>query len=115
MKPCEFIATQGMDDPRLIAVCETCKHPRCDKGICETYMQEYYKLYPKSGPRRRAMQYSIWGVKATIKEWSEFSGVTEMAVRGRMRRGMTLGEAIGSPNYNTVRAWEREREAEKDG
>lgn len=116
MKPCEFIATQGLDDPRLIKVCRECKYTDCEQGICETYIEAYYKLYSKAGPRRKPMRYSIFGVKATRKEWAQFAGINERAIRYRMeKKNMTIAEAIGFPRYSDVLAWEKKREAEKDG
>lgn len=114
MRPSEFIATQGLDDPRLIKICRECKSPECKAGICQNYMDAYYAIYKQAGPRRRPTRYSIFGVRATVKEWAEWRGMKPGTVRKKMEQGIPLAEVLGFPHYNDVLAWEKEREAEKD-
>lgn len=116
MRVWDFLATRGMDDPRVIEICETCKFQKCDSGICEDFIEAYYKLYPKTAEkaRRKPDLHSIYGVRATLKEWCEYTGASYCKVRKAVKQGVPLVKALGYPHYNAVLAWERER-GKQDG
>ena len=51
MASLDFIATQGMDDPRMIRICTECKHHRCETGICDEYVAAYFSIYGREKQR----------------------------------------------------------------
>ena len=54
----------------------------------------------KPRPQRQRKKYEVNGVWKTMDEWSEFSGLKETTLRGRLSRGQTMAEAISYPKMS---------------
>ena len=113
MASLDFIATQGMDDPRMIRICTECKHHRCETGICDEYVAAYFSIYGREkNHHRKAKKYECFGVRLDLNTWARFAGCSANWLRKKMSN-VGLYRALGCPPAQTVYDWARQWEAER--
>ena len=106
----DFSATQGMDDPRMIAVCQNCDKEDCEDGLCEEYIKAFKAIFGKPKRGKIPRLYEIYGVKFDLKTWAIFTGTTSAQVRHAAERH-SLYEALGKPTAQEIYDFARKMEA----
>lgn len=95
--------------PDLIAICMACTRDDCH-GECIEYTNKYRELcgLPPLQPAKKAktnqairkytggsiQKYAAFGREQTMREWAEESGISYHALYQRIKKGMTLEEAL---------------------
>ena len=81
--------------PEAIQVCLNCTRSSCG-GECTKMAAYDCRCKPKHGSRS-GPYYEHRGQEYTMHELVEISGLTPGSIRARMKRGMTLEQAIETP------------------
>lgn len=82
------------NDPALMALCANCARADCP-GICARYRREWHRRHgDPQRVTRMTGRFEAFGQHKTLTEWAEEAQVTRVTLWNRMRRGMTLEQAV---------------------
>ena len=78
----------------LVRLCLTCTAPRCH-GNCERYAEAAKAASTGwRGGRKPPRRYTYQHKRRTLAEWARITGVSEPSLRSRLKRGLTIAQAI---------------------
>ena len=88
-----------MNDPRMIALCTNCAKAECT-GVCKAISDLAQQiagapeLRPSKHKGKAPALHTANGQAHSLREWEKITGLGKDLLRGRMKRGMSLSEAI---------------------
>lgn len=81
-------------ESELVQLCLTCTAPRCH-GNCERYAEAAKAASTGwRGGRKPPRRYTYQHKRRTLAEWARITGVSEPSLRSRLKRGLTIAQAI---------------------
>ena len=85
-----------MRDPRMIALCTGCTKPDCG-GICQEASQLARSIAKEKPCQTHGGKlYAVGDESHTLPQWSRIAGISQYTLSKRVKRGMTMAEAIAT-------------------
>lgn len=84
--------TNITDPPEVVRMCLNCRRAECP-GKCDAVI-EARRMRSSNRTGKAPARYTVNGQTHTAAEWAEIIGVSEYALRLRMKKGMSMAEAI---------------------
>jgi len=87
-----------VNNPKLIELCLNCAKPDCDadKG-CEDYYNKIREIEGRANIKHFCKLMDFRGEMLSLTEIAEQTGINRLTIYQRMKKGMTLEEAVKKP------------------